>query len=355
MLEIKQLYKRYGKFTALDHIDLTIEEGNIFGFVGPNGAGKTTTMRILATLMAPSGGDAWINGVSVTENPTEVRRQIGYMPDFFGVYDNLRVDEYLDFYSAAAGLSHQEGKRSSAELLELVYLSDKSDQYVDHLSRGMKQRLCLARSLIGNPKFLILDEPASGMDARARVEMKMILKTLKDMRKTIMISSHILPELAELCDTFGIIERGQFKFLGTLEEIGTKVHGGQLIVIEVLSQFPTASSASPPAQSSAQSTTPSTVRPLAKLPNQPLIQAPPPSLVRSPPPEILETLLREHPLVNHIDRTDNSFRIAFSGTQEDIRQLLFSLVQQQIPVIRFAPEQENLEDVFLEVTKDETN
>lgn len=304
MLQIRQLYKTYRKFVALDHIDLTVEEGDIFGFVGPNGAGKTTTMRILATLMKPTGGEAFIDGISVTENPKAIRKIIGYMPDFFGVYDDLKVHEYLDFYSRAAGLSYQEGKKNSEELLELVYLSDKKETYVDTLSRGMKQRLCLARSLIGNPRLLILDEPASGMDPRARIEMKMILKTLKEMKKTILISSHILPELAELCDTVGILERGRFQFVGSLAEIGEKMHGGKLISIRCRSMA-----------------------------------------------EELMLFLREQPNVGNIDREENSLRVSFSGDEEDTQRLLYALVERQFPVISFSLEQENLENVFLEVTK----
>ena len=306
MLEIKQLYKKYGKFIALDHIDLQVEEGSIFGFVGPNGAGKTTTMRILATLMKPSGGEAWIDGISVTENPMEIRRIIGYMPDFFGVYDDLRVGEYLDFYSSAAGLSTGESKQTRDELLELVYLSDKLNAYVDTLSRGMKQRLCLARSLIGNPKLLILDEPASGMDPRARIEMKMILKSLKEMKKTILISSHILPELSELCDSIGIIEHGSFKFVGSLEEISLKLHGGKIISI------------------------------LCRENTRALVQ-----------------FLQEQPKVNEITADGHSVRLAFAGDEADTQALLYGLVAQKMPIISFSLEQENLEHVFMEVTRDE--
>lgn len=304
MLEIKQLHKKYGKFVALDHIDLTVDEGNIFGFVGPNGAGKTTTMRILATLMKPTSGEALINGISVTENPKQIRNLIGYMPDFFGVYDDLKVSEYLDFYGRAAGLTYKEGKHSSEELLELVYLSDKKDIYVDTLSRGMKQRLCLARSLIGNPKLLILDEPASGMDPRARIEMKMILKTLKEMQKTILISSHILPELAELCDVFGIIEHGKFKFTGTMDEISERLHGGRRIRIQC--------------------------RDMA---------------------EELVLFLSELPSCSKVTREDNVVWTSFPDDEEEMQKLLYSLVEKKLPIISFSVEQENLENVFLEVTK----
>lgn len=305
MLKIKQLYKKYGSFVALDHIDLHIEEGSIFGFVGPNGAGKTTTMRILSTLLKPTSGEAWIDGISVTESPKKIRKILGYMPDFFGVYDNLTVSEYLDFYNRAAGLSYTEGKKSSAELLELVYLSDKRDAYVDTLSRGMKQRLCLARSLVGSPKLLILDEPASGMDPRARIEMKMILRALKDMHKTIMISSHILPELAELCDTIGIIEHGRFQFTGTLDEVGMKMHGGKVIRIQSQGMIPE-----------------------------------------------LMSFLREIPHVSNLSDDEQIIRFSFPDDETAMQKLLYSLIERNFPIFGFTAEEEDLENVFMEVTKD---
>ncbi|HET7657755.1 MAG TPA: ABC transporter ATP-binding protein, partial [Bacillales bacterium] len=208
MIDIVNLSKRYGTFTALNQLNLSIEKGTVFGFVGPNGAGKTTTFSILATLLSPTEGTAYVNGYDVTKKPQSVRRSIGYMPDFFGVYDQFKVMEYLDFYGASYEIPVSERNKLIPQMLELVNLSDKKDVYVDSLSRGMKQRLCLARALIHDPEVLILDEPASGLDPRARVEMREILKELKSMEKTILISSHILPELAEMCDRLGIIENG---------------------------------------------------------------------------------------------------------------------------------------------------
>lgn len=308
MLEVQGLTKRYGKFLALDHIDMEIEAGCIFGFVGPNGAGKTTTMRILSTLMAPTAGTAKIDGISVTESPKEVRRRIGYMPDFFGVYDNLKVIEYLELYGRAAGLSYKQCIKTGRELLEIVLLSDKENAYVDSLSRGMKQRLCLGRSLINSPKLLILDEPASGMDPRARVEMKGILKSLKSMDKTIMISSHILPELTELCDKFGVLEKGKFLFQGTLEEIGHRIHGGKVITISL------------------------------REPNDAIV-----------------SFLRETPNVKEVTLDELKISVAFTGEELEVEKLLYALVEHKFPIIGYMLESENLENIFMEVTNDDAN
>ena len=229
MIEIKGLTKKYGNFYALDHLDLTLGDGTIFGFVGANGAGKTTTFSILATLLAPTSGDAFIDGKSVISEPKEVRKAIGYMPDFFGVYDQLKVDEYLDFYGASYNLPKKNRERLIPELLELVNLTEKRYEYVDLLSRGMKQRLCLARALIHDPNVLILDEPASGLDPRARVEMREIIHRLKGLGKTILISSHILPELAEMCDEIGVIDHGKLIAHGNVAQIQAELQGDTYI------------------------------------------------------------------------------------------------------------------------------
>ncbi|WP_235588728.1 ABC transporter ATP-binding protein, partial [Sporosarcina koreensis] len=231
MIEIKGLTKKYGQFTALDELNLTLDEGTVFGFVGANGAGKSTTFLIVSTLLQPTSGDVFIDGVSVREKPADIRKLIGYMPDFFGVYDQLKADEYLDFYGASYGIPEEERKKLIPQLLELVNLSHKRYSYVDLLSRGMKQRLCLARCLIHDPKVLILDEPASGLDPRARIEMRDILKTLKGMGKTILISSHILPELAEMCDEIGVIDNGKLIAHGSVAEIQKKLQGEKTITV----------------------------------------------------------------------------------------------------------------------------
>ena len=208
MLYVNNLNKSYGKFQAVGNLTLHIPRGDLFGFVGPNGAGKTTTIRMICGLMLPDGGSISINGVDALARQKEIRKQIGYVPDFFGVYDNLKVREYMDFYGSMYRMSARDIRQVSDDLLELVNLSDKKEAFVDTLSRGMKQRLCVARALIHNPALLILDEPNSGLDPRARVEMKELLLNLKSMGKTIVISSHILSELSEMCNSIGIMNRG---------------------------------------------------------------------------------------------------------------------------------------------------
>jgi ABC-2 type transport system ATP-binding protein len=222
IIEMQNLTHRYGKLTAVNDISLKIEQGGIFGFIGPNGAGKTTTMRILCTLLRPTSGDAWIGGCSVRKNPRGVRRQIGYMPDFFGVYNEMKVWEYLDFFASCYDIEAKKRSGLIDDLLRLVDLAHRRNDYVDSLSRGMKQRLCLARTLTHDPQVLILDEPASGLDPRARIEIRELLRELQSMGKTIFFSSHILLEVAEICTTIGIIEAGQLVTSGSMDEIQGK-------------------------------------------------------------------------------------------------------------------------------------
>jgi ABC-2 type transport system ATP-binding protein len=219
VISAEDLTKVYGQRTALDHVSFEVPEGEIFGFVGPNGAGKTTTLRILAALLEPTSGHASIDGTDVVQNPGRVHTRIGYMPDFFGVYDQLTVAEYLDFYAACYRQPKERRTKIVGELLELIGLTDRRDQLVDTLSRGLKQRLCLARALVHDPVVLLLDEPASGLDPRARVEMREILKELRGMGKTIIISSHILPELTELCTMIGIIDHGRMRATGLVQDV----------------------------------------------------------------------------------------------------------------------------------------
>jgi ABC-2 type transport system ATP-binding protein len=214
MIETRDLTKMYGDLYALNRLTIKLDRGDVYGFIGPNGAGKTTTMRILATLLNPSWGEATVCGYSIYNGAKEIRRLIGYMPDFFGVYDDMKVIEYLEFFAAAYRIKGPERRKKCDQVLDLVDLGYKRDALVTSLSRGMTQRLGLARVLLHEPQVLLLDEPASGLDPRARIEMRGLLKELRNMGKTILVSSHILPELADICNKIGIIERGKLLFDG---------------------------------------------------------------------------------------------------------------------------------------------
>ncbi len=233
VVETRGLVKRYGAHVAVAGIDLVVGPGEIYGLVGPNGAGKTTTMKILATLLAPTAGEAYITGIPIDADPIEVRRRIGYMPDFYGVYDDLKVWEYLDFFARCYGVPANRRATMIGELLTIVGLEDKRTDYVEALSRGMRQRLCLAHTLVHDPALLILDEPASGLDPRARVEKREILRELRGMGKTILVSSHILPELAEMCTGVGIIDRGRLLRSGSIHEIEQSLRATALLRIQI--------------------------------------------------------------------------------------------------------------------------
>ncbi|MGO1058038.1 ATP-binding cassette domain-containing protein [Planococcus sp. FY231025] len=306
MIETIGLTKKYGSFYALQDLNLTVEDGSVFGFVGANGAGKSTTFSILSTLLQPTAGDAFVNGMSVIHNPHEVRKQIGYMPDFFGVYDQLKANEYLDFYGASYGLKPKEREVLIPKLLELVNLEGKRYEYVDLLSRGMKQRLCLARALIHDPKILILDEPASGLDPRARIEMRDILKELKAMGKTILISSHILPELAEMCDNIGVIDSGRLIAQGSVAQIQAQLQSERVVRVKLAEGIGAASSF---------------------FENDPFI-----------------TQITEKPESNLIE-------FLYRGSVEDQVLLLRKAVSQGLPILSFAEEETDLEDVFMAITK----
>jgi ABC-2 type transport system ATP-binding protein len=218
VIEVTNLTKRFGSLVAVDNLSLSIGEGEIFGFIGPNGAGKSTTMKILACLVKPDEGEARVDGLDVRHDGPRIRRIIGYMPDFLGIYDDLTVSEYLQFFASAFGLPRRRRKVIVDGVLELTDLTEKRDAMVDSLSRGMTQRLGVARVLIHEPKALLLDEPASGLDPRARIEMRSLLAELGRMGKSVMISSHILGELEELCDSIGIIERGKLVYAGGVDD-----------------------------------------------------------------------------------------------------------------------------------------
>lgn len=303
MLKIHNLTKEYGKLTALDGLDLEIKKGELFGFVGPNGAGKTTTMKIVAGLLTADRGEVCVGGVDALNDNKGLKSKIGYMPDFFGVYDNLKVIEYMEFYASIYGIEGKQAKKHCNELLELVQLDDKVNHYVDGLSRGMKQRLCLARSLVHDPELLILDEPASGLDPRARFEMKTILKNLIDMDKTILISSHILPELAQMCTSIGIIEKGKMVLKGTVDNIMANLNASNALVMRFQS-------------------------------NQ----------------ENGIKVLKDNKRVSNISILGNKISIAFNGTAVEEVALLASLVHNDVGVSSFTREEGNLESLFMEIT-----
>jgi ABC-2 type transport system ATP-binding protein len=233
MIETIDLTKKYGDFFALESLTLKLEQGDLFGFIGPNGAGKTTTIRILSTLLSPTWGEAYVCGHSIYTHPREIRRAIGYMPDIFGVYDDMRVIEYLEFFAAAYRIDGAKRRQVAERSLELVDLVAKRDELVTSLSRGMTQRLGLARVLLHDPQVLLLDEPASGLDPRARIEMRNLLKRLQGMGKTILVSSHILPELADICNRVGIIEYGRLLACGNVQDLLAQVRGRPTVRIRV--------------------------------------------------------------------------------------------------------------------------
>lgn len=234
MIRTEDLTKQYGKLFALKALNLSLEEGDLFGFIGPNGSGKTTTMKILATLLQPTWGEAYICGLSIYTRPKDIRRQIGFMPDFFGVYDDMKVIEYLEFFASAYRIRGTARKKVCDDVLDLVDLGYKREALVTSLSRGMTQRLGLARVLLHDPAVLLLDEPASGLDPRARIEMRELLKRLGGRGKTIMVSSHILPELADICNKVGIIERGDMLVNAEVSEIMKKVRDRPVLIVELL-------------------------------------------------------------------------------------------------------------------------
>lgn len=236
IIQTINLTKRYGKLVALDNLQLNIEEGECFGYIGPNGAGKTTTIKILATLLQPTWGEARVCGHVVGYESRKIRPLIGYVPDFFGAYEDMVVQEYLEFFASAYNIHGKQRTRVVGDVLELTDLVYKRDALVDSLSRGMQQRLSIARVLLHDPKVLLLDEPASGLDPRARIEIRELLKELRRMNKTIIISSHILHELAELCTTVGIIEQGNLMFHGPIKEIIQRVRTGTKLHVSVVEQ-----------------------------------------------------------------------------------------------------------------------
>ncbi|MGF1571704.1 MAG: ABC transporter ATP-binding protein [Sumerlaeia bacterium] len=237
MIEICNVSKTYKDLTAVNNLSFSIDKADIFGFIGPNGAGKTTTIKILATLLKPTQGYALVCGYNVLTQADDVKRVMGYMPDNFGVYDDMKVWEYLDFFAAAYKIEKARRKQIIDDVLELTDLTEKKTAYVESLSKGMKQRLCLAKTLVHDPQVLLLDEPASGLDPRARIELRELLKELRNMGKTILISSHILTELADFCNKVGIMERGNLQYAGDVREITEQLRGAKIVEVKVKAGF----------------------------------------------------------------------------------------------------------------------
>lgn len=304
MIELQSFGKDYGEFTAVEELSLTINAGEMFGFIGPNGAGKSTSIRFLATLLRASRGDGTVNGFSVNRQPMDVRRSIGYMPDDFGVYDGMKVWEFLDFFAVAYGIGRSQRKAVINDVLELLDLGHKRDDYVNGLSRGMKQRLCLAKTLVHDPPVLILDEPTSGLDPRARIEVKALLRELRRMGKTILISSHILSELADCCTSIGIIERGKLLMHGTIDSVYRQIRRNRMVEIRFVEQH-----------------------------------------------ELGISILRSSPALRSIEVDDDRVTVELETDDAGLGELAEQLIRAGARFRSFNDKDPNLEDVFMHVTK----
>ena len=305
MILVENVTKYYGELKAVDSLNLEIHEGEIYGFIGPNGAGKTTTLRMLATLLRPSSGQIRIAGLNPETEPAEVRKLIGYMPDHFGVYPDLVVWEYLDFFGAAYRLPPAKRPSLIDDVLQLTDLTGKKYELVESLSRGMKQRLCLAKTLLHDPALLLLDEPASGLDPRARIEIRELLKELKKMNKTILISSHILSELSDFCTSIGIIEQGKLVISGNLAEIESRINLSKSYRITSLDSL-----------------------------------------------DAIETFLKKTG-IEEVHKNEESVQFSCNKTDEEIAVLLQDLIRENFRITAFQPVQANLEDLFMKITKGE--
>ena len=304
MITLNGFGKDYGDFTAVESIDLHIDAGETFGFIGPNGAGKSTTIRFLATLLRASRGQGEVAGCDVMGDPVGVRQNVGYMPDNFGVYDGMRVWEFLDFFAVAYRIGRTERKQIIDNVLELLDLTHKRDDFVNGLSRGMKQRLCLAKTLVHDPPVLILDEPASGLDPRARVEVKALLKELRKMGKTILISSHILTELADCCTSIGIIERGQLLMHGPIESVYRQIRRNRLVEIQFIEGE-----------------------------------------------EAGLSILRSNPNLRSLEQEPNRIVAELETDDQGLAELMEQLIQEGVRMRSFNDRDPTLEDVFMTVTK----
>jgi ABC-2 type transport system ATP-binding protein len=304
MIKLENVSKFYKTFPAVNNLNLEIGRGEVFGFIGPNGAGKTTTIKMLATLMLPSEGKLSVGGYDIAREPREVRRIIGYMPDSFGVYEDLLAWEYLDYFAALYHLNPAQRKRAIDDVLELTDLTIKRDAQVMSLSRGMKQRLCLAKTLLHDPAVLLLDEPASGLDPHARIEIRELIRELCRMGKTVLVSSHILTELADFCTSIGIIEAGRLLAAGRIDEITAKLAGN--VVIEIM--------------------------------------------VKGDPALALEALA-ERPEVKRSTCDGRTIHAEFSGQPDEVDELLEYLVNRGVRLLGFTRTEANLEDIFLKITR----
>lgn len=317
MIEITNLSKKYGNRLAVNQLNLKVEDGELFGFVGPNGAGKTSTIRMMTGLLQPTLGDVWIAGQSVQESPNAIRRAIGYMPDFFGVYNDMTVGEYLDFFGACYQIAPVERAGIISDLLELVELKHRQDDMVDKLSRGMKQRLSLARTLVHDPQVLVLDEPASGLDPRARVEIRELLVELAKMGKTIFFSTHILADVAEICTRVAILEAGELVAVGELEELQERLMPRRKIQITLLGGLEEA------------------------------------QLVLSQLPGVESVRLSNggNGIRSPNQRSRLRLEVEFAGDDQSMSAVLNSLVEAKIPVVNFSADSRDLEEVFMRATK----
>ncbi len=307
MIKVQHVTKRYGSLKALDDVSLEVPTGAVYGLIGPNGAGKTTLLRILAALLPPTSGQVWLDETEVTHAPNVIRRSIGYMPDFFGVYPDLTSAEYLAFYAGIHGVRRGAIASTVADLLELVDLTTKRDALVETLSRGMKQRLCLARALIHDPAILLLDEPASGLDPQARAEFRELLRTLRSMQKTIVVSSHILLDLAEICSHIAIIREGQLVIEGDVAHVMATLSRGQRIEVRVLSQAAEAR-------------------------------------------ELLKAMPEISQVLDGDDTEENGLILAeCNGDEHALHRILTGLVEHTIPVVSLAPRKDSLEEVYMSI------
>jgi ABC-2 type transport system ATP-binding protein len=304
MIELIDFGKDYGDFRAVEALNLKIDAGEMFGFIGPNGAGKSTTIRFLATLLKASRGEGIVNGHSVTQNPMGVRHSVGYMPDNFGVYDGMKVWEFLDFFAVAYKIGKGKRKQVINDVLELLDLGHKRDDYVNGLSRGMKQRLCMAKTLVHDPPVLILDEPTSGLDPRARIEVKALFKELKKMGKTILISSHILSELADCCTSIGIIERGQLLMHGPIDDVYRRIRGNRTVEVRFVNGM-----------------------------------------------DVGLSVIRSSPHVRNVVADVNSCVVEMEASDVQVNELLQQLIYNKCGIRSFAEKDPSLEDVFMMVTK----